>query len=164
MSMKMILRDDVKDLGRAGETVSVSDGYARNYLLPKKLAVLANTSNLKRLEQEVNGKKGRERRMLRDTQYMAEKLAAQPVVIETNVGEAGKLFGSVTAADIEQVLTQKGFEIDKRKIELEEPIKAVGTYTVTIKLHADVTAQITVLVQDKTPAAAAKPEAPKTEK
>jgi large subunit ribosomal protein L9 len=162
--MKMILRDDVKDLGRAGETVSVADGYARNYLLPKKLAVLANTSNLKRLEQEVNGKKGRERRMLRDTQYMAEKLAAQPVVIETNVGEAGKLFGSVTAADIEQVLTQKGFEIDKRKIELEEPIKAVGTYTVTIKLHADVTAQITVLVQDKTPAAAAKPEAPKTEK
>jgi large subunit ribosomal protein L9 len=162
--MKVILRDDVKDLGRAGDTVSVAEGYGRNYLLPKKLAVVANSPNLKRLAQEVTGKKGRERRVQRDAQYLADKMAAQPVVISTNVGEGGKLFGSVTSADIEQALAQLHFEVDKRKIELEEPIKAVGTYTVAVKVHADITAQLTVLVQDKNPAAPVKPENTKTEK
>ena len=162
--MKVILRDDVKDLGRAGDTVSVAEGYGRNYLLPKKLAVVASVPNVKRLEQELNGKKGKERRVLRDNQSLADRIAAEPVVISTNAGEGGKLFGSVTAADIEQALAAKNIEIDKRKIEMEDAIKTVGTYTVTIKLHADVAAQLTVQVVDKNPAAPAKAEDAKTEK
>lgn len=164
--MKVILRDDVKDLGRAGDTVSVAEGYGRNYLLPKKLAVVASVPNVKRLEQELNGKKGRERRVARDAQGLADRLAAEPLIIATNVGEGGKLFGSVTSADIEQALAAKHIEIDKRKIEMEDVIKTVGTYTVTVKLHADVTAQVTVQVVDKNPAAAAptKAEDAKTEK
>jgi large subunit ribosomal protein L9 len=162
--MKVILKDDVKDLGRAGDTVNVSDGYGRNYLLPKKLAVVANAQNNNRLTQELNGKKGRERRVLRDAQALAEAMAAQPLVIAVQAGEGGKLFGSVTSADLEAALAAKHIEVDKRKIELEEPIKTVGTYTVAVKVHADVTAQLTVLVQDKNPAAAAKPENAKTEK
>jgi large subunit ribosomal protein L9 len=153
--MKVILRDDVKDLGRAGDTVSVAEGYGRNYLLPKKLAVVATPATIKRLEQELNGKKGKERRVIRDAQSLAERLGGEPLVIATNVGEGGKLFGSVTSADIEQALAARSFEIDKRKIELEDAIKTVGTYTVTVKLHADVAAKLTVQVVDKNPAPAA---------
>jgi len=147
--MKLILRDDVKNLGRAGDTVSVSEGYGRNFLLPKKLAILATAENLKRLEQELNGKKGRERRARRDAEYLAESLAAKPLVITAQVGESGKLFGSVTAADIEQALAAQGLEVDKRKIELEEPIKLAGSYTVAVKLPSDVVAQLTVIVEGK---------------
>jgi large subunit ribosomal protein L9 len=162
--MKVILRDDVKDLGRAGDTVSVAEGYGRNFLLPKKLAVVASVPNVKRLEQELNGKKGKERRVQRDAQALAERIAAEPLVIATNVGEGGKLFGSVTSADIEQALAAKGIEVDKRKIDVEDAIKAVGSYTVAIKLQADVVAQLTIQVIDKNPAAPAKAEDAKTEK
>lgn len=157
--MKLILRDDVKDLGRAGDTVNVSEGYGRNFLLPKKVAVLATPANLKRLEQELNGKKGRERRARKDAEYLAERLSAKPVVITAQVGEAGKLFGSVTAADIEQALAAQGLEIDKRKIELEEPIKMAGSYTLTVKLPSEVTAQLTVVVESKNEV---KPDQPQT--
>jgi large subunit ribosomal protein L9 len=162
--MKVILKDDVKDLGRAGDTVSVAEGYGRNYLLPKKLAVVASVPNVKRMEQELNGKKGRERRLQRDSQSLAERLAAEPLVIATNVGEGGKLFGSVTSADLEQALAAKHIEIDKRKLEMEDAIKMLGTYTVTVKLPGDVTAQLTVQVVDKNPTAPAKAEDAKTEK
>jgi large subunit ribosomal protein L9 len=121
---------------------------------------------VKRLEQELNGKKGRERRVARDAQSLAERLGAEPLVIATHVGEGGKLFGSVTSADIEQALAAKSIEIDKRKIELEDTIKMVGTYTVTVKLQADVAAKLTIQVVDKNPAAPApaKAEDAKTEK
>jgi large subunit ribosomal protein L9 len=157
--MKLILRDDVKDLGRAGDTVNVAEGYGRNFLLPKKLAVLATPASLKRLEQELNGKKGRERRTRRDAEYLAERLASKPLVIIAQVGEGGKLFGSVTAADIEQALAAQGLEIDKRKIELEEPIRMVGSYHVAVKLPSEVTAQLTVSVEAKAEPKTAKAEA-----
>jgi len=147
--MELILRDDVKDLGRAGDKVTVAEGYGRNYLLPKKFAILATAENLKRLEQELNGKKGRERRVLRDAEYLAERLASKPLVITAKVGDAGKLFGSVTAADIEQALAERGLEVEKRKIELEEPIKMTGSYTVTVKLPSEVTAKVTVVVESQ---------------
>ncbi|MEW6517525.1 MAG: 50S ribosomal protein L9 [candidate division FCPU426 bacterium] len=152
--MKLILREDVKSLGRAGDTVTVAEGYGRNYLLPKKLAVAATPSNLKRLQQELNSKKGRERRVQLDAQYQAEELAGQPLVFTATAGEGGKLFGSVTASDIEQKLAQRGFEVDKRKIELEEPIKTLGTFKVKVKLHPEVAAELTVVVQSETPPAA----------
>jgi large subunit ribosomal protein L9 len=157
--MKLILRDDVKDLGRAGDTVNVAEGYGRNFLLPKKLAVLASPENTKRLEQELNGKKGRERRVRKDAEYLAERLSAKPLVIIAQAGEGGKLFGSVTTADIEQALAAQGLEIDKRKIELEEPIKMVGNYVVTVKLPSEVTAKITIAVEAKGEPKPAKAEA-----
>jgi large subunit ribosomal protein L9 len=147
--MKLILRDDVKSLGRAGDLVSVSEGYARNFLLPKKLAVPATPENQQRREQEVNGKKFREKRAHRDSEYLAEKLSAKPLVLTVQTGEGGKLFGSVTTSDIEQALAAAGLEVDKRKIELEEPIKMVGSYVVSIKLPHEVTAKVTVVVEPK---------------
>lgn len=149
--MKLILREDVKSLGRAGDTVTVAEGYGRNYLLAKKLAVTATPSNLKRMQQELNSKKGRERRVQRDAQYQADALAQQPLVFTATAGEGGKLFGSVTTSEIEQKLAQRGFEVDKRKIELEEPIKTLGTFKVKVKLHPEVTAEVTVVVQAETP-------------
>lgn len=152
--MKLILREDVKSLGRAGDTVTVAEGYGRNYLLAKKLAVTATPSNLKRMQQELNSKKGRERRVQRDAQYQADALAQQPLVFTATAGEGGKLFGSVTTSEIEQKLAQRGFEVDKRRIELEEPIKTLGTFKVKVKLHPEVTAEVTVVVQAETPSPA----------
>lgn len=145
--MKVILLEDVKNLGKAGETHKVSEGYGRNFLLPKKLAVVATPGALKRAEQTTNSKKGREKRVRLDAQYQAEQLSSQPVVITVAVGEGGKLFGSVTTADIEKVLAQRGVTVDKRKLELEEPIKTLGTYPVVLKLHPEVTATLTIVVQ-----------------
>lgn len=145
--MKVILQENVKTLGKAGETVSVAEGYGRNYLLPNKLAVSATPENLRVLEQKLNSKKGRERRAALDARELAEAIAAQPVKINAHAGEAGKLFGSVTSADIEKALAERGLAIEKKKIELEEPIKALGTYTVEIRLHPDVVAKASVLVE-----------------
>ena len=145
--MKIILKDDVKKLGKAGEIVSVAPGYARNYLLPKDLACIATTGNKKNLAQELNSKKGKERRIIKDLEYQAEQLSSQPIVIKASVGEAGKLFGSVTVADIEKALEKKDLKIDKRKLELAEPIKLVGEYKVNLKLHSQVTATLTIKVE-----------------
>ncbi len=149
--MKLILRKDVENLGRAGDTVNVADGFGRNYLLPKKMAIIMTPANLKCLMQELNSKKGREERIQRENEEQARAIAAEPVIIKVAVGEGGKLFGSVTTADIEKGLSQRGVTVDKRKIVLEEPIKLAGTYTVAIKLHTGVTANLTVMVQAEDP-------------
>ncbi|MBN1594797.1 50S ribosomal protein L9 [candidate division FCPU426 bacterium] len=145
--MKLILCEDVKNLGRAGETVKVTEGFGRNYLLPKSLAVMATPANVKRLQQELNSKKGKARRIQKDAEYQAEAIAAKPLVITASVGEGGKLFGSVTAAEIEKELEKRGVSVDKRKIMLEEPIKTAGTHQVSIKLHPEVSAELKVMVQ-----------------
>ena len=152
--MKLILREDVKNLGRAGDTVNVAGGFGRNYLLPKKMAIVMTPANLKCLKQELNSKKGREERIRREAEEQARAIAAEPVIIKAVVGEGGKLFGSVTTADIEKVLSRRGVAVDKRKIDLEEPIKLAGTHTVAVKLDTGVTANLTVIVQ----AEDAKPE------
>ena len=144
--MEVILRDHVENLGRRGDVVKVADGYARNYLLPRKLALLATPANKKVVERQ---------RKIADTQEAAERsgaeaLAAQlaklEIVLSRRVGEHDALYGSVTSADIAEVLAEKGFETDKRKIQLAEPLKAIGEFTVPVKLHHDVVAQLTVKV------------------
>ncbi len=149
--MKLILREDVKNLGRAGDTVNVADGFGRNYLLPKKIAIVMTPANLKCLTQQLNSKKGREERIRREAEEQARAIGAEPVIIKVAVGEGGKLFGSVTTADIEKALSQRGVTVDKRKIDLEEPLKLAGAYTVPIKMHSGVTANLTVMVQAEDP-------------
>ncbi len=144
--MKIILKDDIKNLGQMGEIVNVSDGYARNYLIPKKLAVEANTKNLKEFEHNkkiIMNKAAKIKETLKET---ADKLSKVTVTIKSRAGEEDKLFGSVTTMDIAEALKQEGFEIDKKKILIEEPIKRLGTYSVNVKIHPDISSQVKIQV------------------
>ena len=144
--MEVILRDHVENVGKRGEVVKVADGYARNFLLPRKLALVATPGNLKQVERE---------RVKMDAKELEEKTAAEAVaarmgtldiVISRRVGETEVLYGSVTSADIAESLLKKGFDIDKRKIGLREPIKKLGEQTVPVKLHRDVVVNVPVKV------------------
>ncbi len=144
--MKVILRQNVQSLGSAGETIKVADGYARNFLIPKGLAAEANTRNLKAFEHEKQRILHQAQKIQSEAEELAAKLAGVTCTIARRVGEQEKLFGSVGVKDIEDVLAAQGFEIDKRNILLEEPIKALGEFPVRIKLSAGVTAEIKVAV------------------
>jgi large subunit ribosomal protein L9 len=144
--MDVILRDHIDNLGRRGEVVKVADGYARNFLLPRKLALLASDANRKRVERERKMADQRESEERAGAEAVAARLTAIDVRIARKVGENDHLYGSVTNADIADALAAQGFEIDRRKILLADPIKALGDSTVPVKLHRDVTAQITVHV------------------
>jgi large subunit ribosomal protein L9 len=144
--MKVILKSDVKDLGRIGEVVNVKDGFARNYLVPQGLAAEANTKNVKALEHETKKIQEMARKVKSGASGIAEQIAAAKVIIKAKAGEEDKLFGSVTSMDIADALKAEGIEIDKKKIHLDEPIKRLGEYTVTIKLHTEVSAQLNVQV------------------
>jgi large subunit ribosomal protein L9 len=144
--MEVILRDHVDNLGRRGEIVKVADGYARNYLLPRKLALLATEGNKKQIERErakFEAKEAEERKVV---EAIAARLSNVEIVIARRVGDTEALYGSVTAADIAEVLAEKGFDIDRRKLQLAEPIKRVGELDVPVKLHRDVAASIKVKV------------------
>jgi large subunit ribosomal protein L9 len=145
--MKVILKADVKDLGRMGEVVAVKDGFARNYLMPKGLAVDASTKNVKQFEHDKNQIIEMARKIKAGAEGLAEKIAAAGITIKAKAGEEEKLFGSVTAMDIAEALKEQGIEIDKKKIILDEPIKRLGEYKVAVKLHSDVAADITVRVE-----------------
>jgi large subunit ribosomal protein L9 len=145
--MKVILKADVKDLGRIGEVITVKDGFARNYLMPKGFAVDASTKNVKEFEHEKRQILEIAKKIRAGAEGLAEKIVATGITIKAKVGEEDKLFGSVTAMDIADALKAEGIEIDKKKINLEEPIKRVGEYKVPVKLHSDVTADITVHVE-----------------
>jgi large subunit ribosomal protein L9 len=144
--MEVILREDVEKLGHRGEVVKVADGYARNYLLPKRLAVPATAANKKIIEQERQAHLRREAREKADAEELARMLAGVVVTIPRKAGEQDQLFGSVTAQDISDALAQQNFTIDRRKIQLEDPIKQLGEYQVTLRLHREVTASIGVNV------------------
>ncbi|HMK55094.1 MAG TPA: 50S ribosomal protein L9 [Dissulfurispiraceae bacterium] len=144
--MKVILKSDVKDLGRMGEVVNVKDGFARNFLVPQGLAAEANTKNLKAFEHEKRKIQELAKKVMAGASDMAERIAAAKVTIHAKAGEEDKLFGSVTSMDIADALKASGIEVDKKKIVLEEPIKRLGDYAVTIKLHAEVSAQLNVQV------------------
>jgi large subunit ribosomal protein L9 len=144
--MKVFLRDDVKNLGKIGDVVNVSDGYARNYLLPKKLAVEANTKNIKEFEHNKKMIQERAAKIRDASRATAEKLSALSLTIKAKAGEEEKLFGSVTTMDIAEAFKAEGFEIDKKKISLEEPIKRLGEYSVEVKIHPDVSATVKVQV------------------
>ena len=144
--MQIILREDVPSLGKAGDLVKVANGYARNYLIPRKMAVEATPRNLKALEHEKLLIEHKKRRELKDSEKLKEKLESISCTIGVKVGEDDKLFGSVTSMDIEEGLKREGVEIDRRKIELEEPIRTLGVYTVPIKIAPETQAKLKVWV------------------
>jgi len=144
--MKIILRQDHGKLGKIGDLVEVKDGYARNYLIPRNIGYLANAGNLRKLEEEKKQHTTNQTRELQHSQKMSAELDKVSVTLKVKVGEDEKLFGSVTSQMISEALVEKGLTIDKRIIELDEPIKALGIYTVNIKLHSDVTGKVKVWV------------------
>jgi large subunit ribosomal protein L9 len=146
--MKVILTQPVTKLGKPGDVVNVADGYGRNFLLPRQMAILADKGSLKQAERLAAAHEQQEARLRTDAQSLAARLGEAPVTIEARVGhETTKLYGSVTSADIaEAVQKQLGVEVDRRRIELEEPIRNTGDYTVPVRVHADVTAQVQVKV------------------
>ena len=144
--MEVILREHVDNLGRRGEIVKVADGYARNYLLPRKLALLATDGNRKQVERERAKFDAKEADEQRTAQAIADRMANVEVVIARKVGETEALYGSVTTADIAEALAAKGFELDRRKLQLVEPIKKLGEFEVPLKLHRDVTTNVKVRV------------------
>lgn len=145
--MKVVLLQDVKSLGKKDEIVTVNDGYARNFLFPKKLGVEATKANLNVLKQQLAAAERLAEEQLAQAKAQAEAMSSVKVSIPVKVGVGGKLFGAVSSKEIAEALKQQaGLEIDKKKILLSEPIKAVGEEKVDIKLHKDVTAQITVAV------------------
>ena len=144
--MEIILREHVEHLGKRGEIVKVADGYARNYLLPRKLALLATTGNRKHVERERRIVDAREAQEKGQAEAVAARLAAVDITIARRVGDTGQLYGSVTAADIVDLLKAKGFDVDRRKLILPEPIKGIGDHQVPLKLHRDVTVALTVHV------------------
>jgi len=146
MSIEVILKEHVENLGRRGEIVKVANGYARNYLLPRKLALAVTEENKRQIERERAKAEAREAAELSEVQGLAAKLAAADVSIARRVGEQDALYGSVTSADIAEALAQRGFTIDRRKIQLAEPLKTLGEHDVPVKLHRDVTVPIKVKV------------------
>ncbi len=144
--MEVILKKDIEKLGKAGEVVSVKDGYARNFLLPQGLGLPASTANLKIIEQEREKTALRRQKEKEQAQKLAEKISAVSCTITAQAGEGGKLYGSITNQDIAQAYQAEGIEIDRRKIELSQPIKEVGVFKIEIKLHPEVTAQAKVWV------------------
>jgi large subunit ribosomal protein L9 len=144
--MEVILRQAVEKLGHPGDIVNVSNGYARNYLLPRGVAYLATEGNKRRIAQERQRLEAAEEARRVNAREMASKLEQVSLTFSARVGEEGKLFGSVTSGDIAQQLAAQGFTIEKRHVELHEPIKALGVYRVPVRLHADVHPEIKVWV------------------
>ena len=148
--MKVILLEDVKALGKKGEIVNVSDGYARNMILPKKLGLEANAKNLNDLKLEKARQAKHEAEELAAAKELAVKVEAQPVKVTIKTGEGGRTFGAVSSKEISVAAKEQlGLEVDKKKMKLDEPIKTLGTHIVALKLHKDVTARLTVKVVEK---------------
>jgi large subunit ribosomal protein L9 len=144
--MEIILRQAVENLGKPGDVVTVKNGYARNYLLPHGMAFEATPGNLKRIAQERGRLEAAESERIDSAQALAKRLEEVQLTFSARVGEEGKLFGSVTSADIAEQLATQGFHVEKRLIDLHEPIKALGVYRIPVKLHADVKPEIRVWV------------------
>ena len=144
--MEVILREEIEKLGRRGDVVKVAPGYARNYLLPKRLAVAATDSNKKIVEQEKQAYLRRESKEIGDAGDLAKMMASVEVTIAQKAGDNDQLFGSVTSQDIAAALERAGYTIDRRKVNLEEPIKTLGDYKVTVKLHREVSVELPVHV------------------
>lgn len=144
--MQVILREDMEKLGKIGDLVKVADGFARNYLVPAKKAIEATPKNLRAMDHAKKMVSDRKRIIKKEAAADAEKIKSLAITIKAKVGEEGKLFGSVTTMDIAEAMQAQGAVIDKRKIALEEPIRRVGDYTVSIKLHSDVAVDLKVSV------------------
>ncbi|MBM4780930.1 MAG: 50S ribosomal protein L9 [Archangiaceae bacterium] len=145
--MKLILREDVYNLGNSGEVVNVKDGYARNYLLPRNLAMLASAANIRQLDHEKAVIAVRQAKLKSVAEEAGKKLNGVTVTVTRKVGEQDKLFGSVTALDVAEALAAQGHKFDRRVIHLPEPIRTVGTFEVELRLHRDVHTKVSVTVQ-----------------
>jgi large subunit ribosomal protein L9 len=144
--MQIVLLEDVPALGKAGDTVKVSDGYGRNYLIPRKKAVLATDKNIKILEHQKRQIRQQIGNMKKDAEKIAEQIENLSCTFAKTVGESGKLFGSVTSMEIENYLKENGIDVDRKKILMEEPLKNLGMFTIPIKIHPEVTANLKVWV------------------
>jgi large subunit ribosomal protein L9 len=144
--VKVVLRQDVDNLGERGEVVNVAPGYARNYLLPKGLALQATPGNLKMIEMKRKVWAVREAKEIEDAQAFAAKLAEVELNIPKKAGESETLYGSVTTSEIADLLKEKGFEVDRRKIVIDDPIKSLGEFSVHVKLHKQVSGEIKLVV------------------
>ena len=142
--MKVILREDIENLGKSGDLVTVKDGFGRNYLLPRKKAVLASEQNMRQLEHEKSVMTARNAKLKGAAEEQAKKIGSIKVTIKRKVGEQDKLFGSVTALDIAEAVAAQGQTVDRRAIHLPEPIKSTGSFEVELRLHREVTAKIKV--------------------
>ncbi len=147
--MKVILKEDVKHVGKMGQIVDVADGYARNYLIPKGLVTEASTKNIKFLEHEKRIIQEKSKKIRNSAQDLASRISSLIISIKAKAGEEGKLFGSITTMDVAEALQKEGVEIDKKKISLEEPIKRLGSYTVNIKIHPDVSAPLNIQIVEE---------------
>ena len=145
--MEVILKEDVNNLGHRGDVVKVADGYGRNFLLPKKLAMEANAANKAVIEQMKASAVRRSAKEKAEAEALVAQLNTVALVFERKAGENDHLFGSVTSADIAHALEAKGFNIDRRKVQLEEPLKQVGEFHIPVKLHREVTAHVAVTVK-----------------
>lgn len=147
--MKVILQETVEGLGHVGDLLDVSDGFARNYLIPRRKALEASSRNVKSLEhaKRVTAEKARKEKL--QVEAFAKKISAVSLTVTAQVGKDDKMFGSVTVKDIVEGLAEHGFEVDRRKVQLAQPIKELGTFTVPVKLHRDVTASVSVSVVKK---------------
>jgi large subunit ribosomal protein L9 len=150
--MEIILRETIDNLGRAGQVVKVANGYARNYLLPKKLAYLATPGNLKVIESERHSLLRKEAKQKEDAEKLMQMMQNVEVTIRRKVGEQDALYGSVTNSDIADELEKKGFQVEKRKIQMDDHIKTIGEFSVPIRLFKDVTAHVKVKVEAETSA------------
>jgi large subunit ribosomal protein L9 len=148
--IQVILKEDVPNLGRSGELVSVKPGYGRNYLIPQGLALLATRKNVANMEHQRKQIESSAAKLRKDAESVAQRIAGVSVRIEKQVGEGDKLFGSVTSRDIEEALAAAGHKVDRRKIALAEPLRHVGEFTVDVKIARDVSAQVKVTIVGKT--------------
>jgi large subunit ribosomal protein L9 len=145
--MKVILREDVTNLGKGGEVVEVKPGYGRNFLLPRGLAVVANPKNVREIEHQKQIASAKAAKQKASAEAVAKRLADTPIVLKRKVGEQDKLYGSVTALDVAEALASRGLQIDRRSIDLAEPIKTVGEFEVPVKLHHEVVGKAKVKVE-----------------
>ena len=144
--MKVILREDVEKLGKAGEVVKVADGYGRNFLIPRQLAVPADVRNMKALEHERRVIETRAKKVRKGAEATAERLAAVSLTLPAKAGEEGRLFGAVTSRDIAEALAKAGVTVDRKTIQLQDPIKQVGDYKVKVRVAADIVPEVAVRV------------------
>ena len=145
--MKVILREDVDTLGKGGELVEVRPGYGRNFLIPRGLAVLANAKNVRELDHQRKVAEAKAAKQKASAEAVAKRLADTPVTLKRKVGEQDKLYGSVTALDIAEALAARGVQLDRRAIDLGEPIKTLGEFEVPVKLHHEVVGKVRVKVE-----------------
>lgn len=147
--MKVILTSDVATLGKSGEMKNVADGFARNFLIPQKLAVPAAGGAFRAWQHDIASREEKRRREREEAEIYAQRISSTTLTMGVKVGEGGKLYGSITAKEIADALARRGINIDRHKVELDEPLKALGTYKVAVKVYAGMTPEVTVILEPK---------------